>query len=54
MRAGQLRGQLLRGVGDGRASVVGQLRADDYGASCSPSGRKMRTRHLPPLGVGWM
>jgi len=26
-----LSGQLLRGVGDGRAPVVGQLRADDYG-----------------------
>ena len=31
MGADNLRGQLLRGVGDGRAPVVGQLRADDYG-----------------------
>jgi hypothetical protein len=31
MRAGQLRDQLLRGVGDGRAPVVGQLRVDNYG-----------------------
>jgi hypothetical protein len=31
MRADNLCGQLLRGVGDGRAPIVGELRADDYG-----------------------
>jgi hypothetical protein len=29
--ADHLRGQLLRGVGDGDAPVVGQLLADDHG-----------------------
>jgi len=52
--ADDFRGQLLRGVGDGRAPLLGSSEQMTTGASCSSSGRKMRIRHLPPLGVGWM
>jgi hypothetical protein len=58
--ADHLRGQLLRRVSDGRARVVGQLRADDYGGilllfgqedadTASPSSKATVNKVDPPL-----
>jgi len=48
--ADHFRGQLLRGVGDGRVPVVGQLRADDYGGILLLFGQE--DAHAAPTAPG--
>jgi hypothetical protein len=53
MRANHLRGQLLCGVGDGRAPVVGQLRADNHGGILLLFG-EIDAYTASPASGGWM